>query len=281
MLDPHDDDYQTSNMTKNAVQSSLSSSSNNSNNEKYYSNNATNTPSAAPTNSKNTREGGGGGSIGKLFDSTIKQQRRAKMKQGLSNLGSKLQKLNLGKLIDQMEQDQGLADQLESLNEHMQEEIERRDIMREAEEACLNTMKQHLDEFLNKKPDATYEEWIEDLHPENAHDGKLLEDLDKEIDLRFYVEESDHRILWNEHHQDMPLRIVPARTTMWSDQNSTQPIDLLGGDTGAAAATTTTTTNGNDEATLFQPSLSVNSVEGGINQRQGEVETETADLISF
>lgn len=36
-------------------------------------------------------------------------------------------------------------------------------------------------------------------HPENAHAGTLLEGLSKTIDHRFYVEESDHRRLWNDN----------------------------------------------------------------------------------
>ena len=37
------------------------------------------------------------------------------------------------------------------------------------------------------------------VHPENAHAGTLLEGLSKTIDHRFYVEESDHRRLWNDN----------------------------------------------------------------------------------
>ena len=36
-------------------------------------------------------------------------------------------------------------------------------------------------------------------HPENAHDGTLLEGFGKTIDHRFFVEESDHRRLWNDN----------------------------------------------------------------------------------
>ena len=188
-------------------------------------------------------------------------ERREKVKQGFQKFGSKLQKLNLGRLIDQMEQDQGLADSLEQLNEQMQEEMERRDIQREAEQACMQTMVDHLNEFLQQKPDGTYEEWIQDLHPENVHDGKLLSDLDKEVDLRFYVEESDHRLLWNERHQNMPLRLIPARNRMWDDNHSNPPVDLL--DSATATAGTATS-----DASLLSSS-------GGDNKK------DEADLISF
>jgi hypothetical protein len=154
-------------------------------------------------------------------------QRRQQMRQGLQSVGKKLQTLNPSKLIDQMEQDQGLADQLEQLNVHIKDEKERHNIKREAEAACMQSIQEHLDEFLEaQQPDGgTYEQWIEDLHPENAHDGQLLMDMDKEIDLRFYVLESDHRQLWNDHHLDNPLRQVAARTRMWSDQEPV--VDLL------------------------------------------------------
>ena len=174
--------------------------------------------------------------IGAKFQGEQLAQRRDQVRQGLKNVGSKFQQFNLGKLIDQMEQDQGLADQLETLNERMKEEVERREIRREAEAACLQTIQDHLKEFLPQQPNATYEDWIEDLHPENTYEGKLLADMGKEVDLRFYVEESDHRRIWNEHVSD-PVRQVVARTRMWSDNNQ-QPIDLLSGTSDAAVEST-------------------------------------------
>ncbi|KAL7473109.1 hypothetical protein ACHAXS_013467, partial [Conticribra weissflogii] len=62
-------------------------------------------------------------------------------------------------------------------------EAEKRDyeeammLKKEAEESCLNATREHLLEFIKKRPDAKYHEWIEDFHPENAHDGALLEGL--------------------------------------------------------------------------------------------------------
>jgi hypothetical protein len=120
-------------------------------------------------------------------------------------------------------------------NERMKEEALRRDVCREAEEACLKTMRDHLAEFLQtQNNEGTYEEWIFALHPENTQDASLLQDMEyKEVDLRFYVEESDHRILWNETVND-PHRQVAARTRMWSSsQNNGQQeqiVDLLGSD---------------------------------------------------
>jgi hypothetical protein len=112
------------------------------------------------------------------------QKRRQQAGNALKNIGSQLQKINLGKLIDQMESDQTLAYSLESLNEKMKEECERQEIRREAEARTLEIIKDHLEVFLQEHEHATYEEWIEDLHPENANQGKLLNDF-QEIDQRY------------------------------------------------------------------------------------------------
>ncbi|KAL3794207.1 hypothetical protein ACHAW5_001484 [Stephanodiscus triporus] len=72
-------------------------------------------------------------------------------------------------------------------------------LKQEAEETCLNATIEHLLAFVKGNPTAKYHQWIEDLHPENAHDGTLLEGLDKIIDHRFFVKTSDHRRIWNEN----------------------------------------------------------------------------------
>ncbi|KAL3811678.1 hypothetical protein ACHAXA_002772 [Cyclostephanos tholiformis] len=77
-----------------------------------------------------------------------------------------------------------------------------RELMRlkkEAEETCLNATIDHLLTFVKENPNAKYHEWIEDIHPENANHGALLEGLEKIIDPRFFVETSDHRRIWNEN----------------------------------------------------------------------------------
>jgi len=91
------------------------------------------------------------------------------------------------------------------------DELER--IKQEAEALCMNKIKDHLDLFLHHNPNCSYEEWIEDLHPENAHEGKLLQGLGKIIDHRFYVEDSDHRRLWNDH-----AAAVPTESPTMSDK---------------------------------------------------------------
>ena len=92
------------------------------------------------------------------------------------------------------------SDDLESLRRRMQDEqqvLEAQNLSKEAEEACLNVCRQHLQEFLREKPDGTYEEWLRSLHPENDYEGKLLEGF-SELDHRFYMKESDHLKMWNE-----------------------------------------------------------------------------------
>ncbi len=158
---------------------------------------------------------------------TTEQLQNTKKQAGklLKGFGNQLSKLNVGKLIDKMEQDQGLADSLEQLNMRMKEEVERQEVRREAEELTIKVITDHLSEFLTSSPAGTYEEWIQDLHPENANQGQLLSDI-QQIDERFYVLESDHRKLWNEaiethgkQRGDDPSsyehRIVKARAQIW------------------------------------------------------------------
>jgi hypothetical protein len=179
------------------------------------------------------------------------------LKTQMRYLGSQW-KTNITQLMDQQQEQPTLSRQLNSLNERMKEEAERRDVRKVSEEACLNTMRQHLHTFLIENPSAAYAQWIENLHPENTQDPQLFEEMDKQIDLRFYVVESDHRILWNEHVTD-PVRQVQATSRVWKDQHKIQlvqqqhdsePVDLLSGslhtvahDTTIATTTTTGTTS--------------------------------------
>jgi hypothetical protein len=83
------------------------------------------------------------------------------------------------------------------------------DVKKEAYEACLCAIRDHLDVFLSETPYVTYEEWIEELHPENAQSRYNLVG-GKSIDHRFYVEGSDHRRLWNERSGN-EREFVPVR----------------------------------------------------------------------
>lgn len=115
-------------------------------------------------------------------------------------IGAQLQKVNLAKLIDNLERDQELADI------EIMEEEERRALCREAVAACMQTMLEHISDFLEERPDATYEEWIIKLHPDNADDHRCSSvGL---IDQRFYVEESDHRIIWNENMDTLSVGVT-------------------------------------------------------------------------
>jgi len=66
------------------------------------------------------------------------------------------------------------------------------DIKREAEVLCMMEVRNHLMEYVNSHPSSTYEEWIGKLHPDNVNQKHP-----HLIDHRFYVEDSDHRRLWN------------------------------------------------------------------------------------
>lgn len=164
------------------------------------------------------------------------QQNTTKGRESLRNFGQQL-KSNITQFVEEQQQPSGgLSSQLNALNLRMKEEAERRDVQKVSEEACKNEMRNHLEEFVKKNPNGTYEQWIEDLHPENLSDPKLLKEMDKELDLRFYVEESDHLRLWNEKIRD-PLRQVKSRNRVWKDDTKTQlnseesaHVDLLGGD---------------------------------------------------
>jgi len=130
------------------------------------------------------------------------------------------------------------------LTEEEEEEEAARRLMLESEELCTKAMIDHLLEFIERRPTSTYEEWIEELHPENLHHGKLLPDMSKELDHRFYVKESDHRKMWNSH-LDTLRRYVNSRSSIW-DQTTTATVssmpDLLSDET----ITLKINTNGSD-----------------------------------
>jgi hypothetical protein len=149
--------------------------------------------------------------------------RRQRLKHGLQRIGQGVQKLNLGKLINEMEKDQELADRLESINQESNEEIKRKAIVEEAVQRCHREITNHLDSFLSTHPHATYEEWIYDLHPENVQQGKILDDLFT-VDPRFYVQSSDHRLLWNDK---VPHKQVPSRSNTMTNALVTDSVDLL------------------------------------------------------
>ena len=121
----------------------------------------------------------------------LRALRRKRIARGFRSVGNALQKINIGKWIDDLEKDQELADELDRINAETAEEQERKAICREAEASCLEAIRGHMESFINEYPSSSYEDWIRELHPDNVQkDGK--------IDARFYVEGSDHRQMWNE-----------------------------------------------------------------------------------
>ncbi len=64
-------------------------------------------------------------------------------------------------------------------------------LKKESKESCLSATTKHLLAFVMDNPNAKFDQWIEDLHPENAHDGTLLEGMGKTINYRFFVKESN------------------------------------------------------------------------------------------
>ena len=117
------------------------------------------------------------------------------------------------------------AEKLEFINQEIIEGQVTRKIVRDSQADCLKEINDHLTLFLSDNNDDggddndtgdvssntcshTYEEWIAELHPDNA------EYADGSIDHRFYVEESDHRQLWNTYMEALGFEgnIVPAKS---------------------------------------------------------------------
>ena len=94
------------------------------------------------------------------------------------------------------------------------EEEELKRLCRESSDICLRIIIEHLHDFIDNPSwekcvpsrSPRYEDWIEELHPENvnivhdnAKNGQGKNTLtQKEVDRRFYDENSDHRIVWND-----------------------------------------------------------------------------------
>jgi len=154
--------------------------------------------------------------------SHLKQRKR------LKKLGASFMRARSSLGIATSEEEQ-LVEQLEAINRENEEEQLRRRIRLEAKHAMLAAVRNHLQSFLAQNPNASYEHWIEELHPENAQEGQLLEGLDKTIDHRFYVEESEHRQLWNESCETDPSKtrsLVSPRSTQAGSARK-GAIDLL------------------------------------------------------
>jgi len=184
---------------------------------------------------------------------TSEGERIVKIKQGLGSAVSALS--NVSAFALKPLRDFQLAEQINAMNIDMEEAQRQREIekynrlqeedrdleemirmKREAEQSCLDATKEHLLGFIKDNPTAKYHQWIEDFHPENAHDGTLLEGLGKTIDHRFFVEESDHRRLWNENlstylePSSKGRDFVPARAKQTNDDGEiVKAEDILSG----------------------------------------------------
>lgn len=184
---------------------------------------------------------------------TSEGERIMKIKQGLGSAVSALS--NVSAFALKPLRDLQLAEQINAMNIDIEEAQRQREIekynrlqeedrdleemirmKREAEQSCLDATKEHLLGFIKDNPSAKYNQWIEVFHPENAHDGTLLEGLGKTIDHRFFVEESDHRRLWNEnlstYLESSPKGrdFVPARAKQTNDDGEiVKAEDILSG----------------------------------------------------
>jgi hypothetical protein len=200
--------------------------------------------------------------IGQIDKTKLKQQIGTAFSM-VSNIALKpLRDLEMAEKLNAMNLDMEDAEAQRKIDQHMRNLEEKQEleemmrIKREAEESCLVATKDHLLVFLREHPNATYSDWIEDLHPENAHAGTLLEGLSKTIDHRFYVEESDHRRLWNDNlHTYLDPNsegraFVPARAKQMKENGDyVDAEDLLSGEgenAGGSAETNEGDTDGFD-----------------------------------
>jgi len=132
----------------------------------------------------------------------------------------------IGSIVNSPSNDEEQQRRERNLKQHLEAE----EMMRDAEAACTKVIETHLAEFIEHNPTGTYEEWLCELHPDNNYEGILLEGF-SELDHRFYIESSDHRLLWNKN-LDGIRREVPARYITGSPkQNPGQPGNTTGDNT--------------------------------------------------
>jgi hypothetical protein len=123
----------------------------------------------------------------------LRALRRNRVRRRLQSVGIALQRLNVAKWIDDLEREQELADKLDRVNADLAQEQAMLQICRQAEAECLQAVRDHMNSFLEECPEASYEDWIRDLHPDN-----VSQDCLQTIDARFYVQASDHLRMWND-----------------------------------------------------------------------------------
>jgi hypothetical protein len=129
-----------------------------------------------------------------------RKQRLRKLATGAKTV---VDKINIGKWIDNLEKDQELADHLEVVNHEYQQVSSQKILVGHVREECLDGIRQHLEQFWENHhhsewtgatlPLPTYEDWIRQLHPDNVQP-------DGTIDARFYIPDCDHLVLWNQNY---------------------------------------------------------------------------------
>jgi len=200
-------------------------------------------------------------SEGERLKKHIAQVDRQRIKQGLGsavNALSNVSSFALKPLRDMQTAEQIHAKSVDAEERGARREIqEQRDLAemmkmkREAEESCLNATVEHLVGFIQEHPRATYHQWIEEFHPENAHDGALLEGLGKTIDHRFFVEESDHRRMWNDHLLTfLEPNSSEGRDFVPASKNQVEAADILTGSPVSAAGATPQNHRGTEKSCL-------------------------------
>jgi hypothetical protein len=140
----------------------------------------------------------------RAFQLERRARRRKKLSKVAKSVGNAVQKINIGKWIDDLEKDQQLADELEEMNQANREEQERKELVRQAKEICMQAIHEHLRSFLQENPDGTYEEWIQELHPDNVDEVKGT------IDERFFVEDCEHQLIWTEQTEKLHQKTPPS-----------------------------------------------------------------------
>lgn len=160
-----------------------------------------------------------------LLDAQAKANRRVQqhMKKKticrvVSSLTHSLERLNPSRWKENgSDHDQKVVDQLEREFEDALEQEQYLKLCKEASDACLKAVKDHHDHFLEDHPHGTYEQWIQELHPDNTCSSF---EKNTTIDHRFYLSDSDHRTIWNDNLGNGARSHVPARHLIGESRTS-------------------------------------------------------------
>jgi len=126
----------------------------------------------------------------------------------LSSFRCSFDRLNPIKWVENQDQkDKEIIHQLEQEYEDALDQHQYMILCKQASDACLEAVNDHLQHFLEDHPDSTYEQWVQELHPDNT----CLFRKRVAIDHRFYLSESDHRHLWNVNLGNGMRAHVPPR----------------------------------------------------------------------